>query len=72
MTSWIDHIVRERMLAEAAIIECACEAALQLGDRGVFVRRNHEGTLVSAEPNRHVPYGEIYESSRAAAPCPGE
>lgn len=40
--------------AQAAAVERACEAALQLGDRGVLVDAD------GVRPDERVPYGRIY------------
>lgn len=63
LAEWVEFAVRERMMAEAREIERACEAALQGGTYGVFVARRSDGTLVSAEVNQLVPYGQIYEAT---------
>ncbi|HKN57145.1 MAG TPA: hypothetical protein VJX66_31965 [Amycolatopsis sp.] len=61
LTEWIELVARERMLTEAREIQRACESALQGGIHGVLIARRNDGTLVSAEVNPFVPYGQIYE-----------
>lgn len=46
--------------AQQALVEAACEKALQGGRCGVLVVYNG-CRLVSAEPDERVPYGHIYQ-----------
>ena len=56
---------RRVALTEDAIIETACEAALQGGQHGVLVvRRADTLRLVFAQPDPKVPYGRIHEERR--------
>jgi len=56
----ISRAVTAAVRADAAIVEAACEDALQGGKHGVYVLRRL-GRVVQAEVSDIVPYGEIYE-----------
>lgn len=63
MTKFEDFVyehAREQMRRNSAVIEQACEAALQTGVCGVMVTRHDNGT-VAAEVSADVPYGTIHE-----------
>lgn len=60
---------REVLRAEGAIIEQACEAALQEGRFGVLVYRDHFGNLLQASTSDAVPYGQIHQRTLSEATC---
>lgn len=53
----IAHYIRSLIEAEWAIVEQACEAAIQGGEHGVLIWRNREGLLLHACVSEAVPYG---------------
>lgn len=57
----MNDLIAEQMRRNAAVIEQACEAALQKGECGVFVERLPDGS-VRATVHPFVPYGWIYET----------
>lgn len=65
---WPDEFAHVYQAARAAteldqaMIEEACEKALQGGEHGVLViRSGNAGPVVSAAPDPSVPYGHIHE-----------
>lgn len=59
VTDWLEA----SMKARAAVIEQACEAAIQDGRYGVLVETEMDwgGYSVVARPDPSVPYGQIHE-----------
>lgn len=55
--------------AEAAMIERACEAAIQGGEHGVLIWRNQEGLLLHVCVSEAVPYGYQYVHILDRATC---
>jgi hypothetical protein len=56
----LHEAIEAELYRQAALVETACEAALQTGDHGVLVIKSWGG-VVKADPHPLVPYGEIYE-----------
>lgn len=65
----LERYIRSLMDAENAMIEQACEAAIQGGEHGVLIWRNSEGMLVNVCVSEAVPYGYQYLHVLDRATC---
>lgn len=54
-----ERIIQARLRRHMAVVESACEAALQGGHHGVMVEWNSEVTRAWVSPD--VPYGQVHE-----------
>ena len=62
----IDALVLQAVTEQHALIERACEQALQHGVYGVLVLTGPDGRNIASE-HPHVPYGNLYEAPTTAA-----